>query len=241
MFEAMARECPSEQINSTTPQYGPMLYTIGRAIPAYNVLEIGVAQGWSSGFMAYAVHENNIRFGMKGKYWGLDVDKKDYLQSQHDEKGLPSNFIEHRQGSVHFLEHRELWPQEWRDADVNGLFDLIFIDGLHEAAYVRQEIKLLTPLLKGNGNGYLCNHDVYSFMEGLWPEIVAQEAPDAKGIMRPRWEHIRFLENYGFGIMRNMQGYDHEKVFWPSGDQRDLAINAGFLTPSGELIKEPQK
>lgn len=237
MYEAMTRVNPCEMINSTTPQYGPMLYTIGRAIPAYNVLEIGVAEGWSSGFMAYAVKENNTRFGMNGKYWGLDIGDKKHLQKMHDEAGLPSEFITHEKGSVDFLEHEELWPAEWRARDFAGFFDLIFIDGLHEINYVRREMELVYPLLKGNGNGYLCNHDVYSFMEALWPEILAQQAPDIEGVMRPRWESLRFLENYGFGICRKMEGYDHKKVFWPSGDQKDLAISQGFLNADGTVKK----
>ena len=237
MWEAMLRLLPCENINSTTPHYGPILYTIGRAIPAFNVLEIGIAEGYSSGFMAWAVQENNTRYAHKGRFWGLDISDKSHVQKRHDEVNLPSTFIQHDKGSVDFLEHRELWPAEWRDADSQGFFDLIFIDGLHEANYVRREIELVTPLLKGNGTGYLVNHDVYAFMEALWPEIVAQQAPDKNGVMRPRWEHIRFLENYGLGIMRNMEGYDHDKVFWPSGDQRQLAIEQGFLNPDGTIKK----
>lgn len=237
MWEVMTRMNPCEMINSTTPHFGPLLYTLGRSIPAYNVLEIGVAEGWSSGFMAWAVKENNTRYGMNGKYFGLDIGNKDHLQKMHDEAGLNSQFILHEKGSVDFLEHEELWPIEWRNRDHRGFFDLIFIDGLHESNYVRREIELVYPLLKGNGTGYLCNHDVYAFMEALWPEIVAQQAPDINGVMRPRWEHLRLMENYGFGIMRKMEGYDHSKVFWPSGDQKDLAILQGYLNPDGTVKK----
>lgn len=237
MWEAMTRLNPCEILNSTTPHYGPLLYTMGRAIPAFNVLEIGVAEGWSSGFMAWAVKENNTRYAHNGKYYGLDIGNKDHLQAQHDAAGLPSQFIRHEKGSVDFLERRELWPKEWQSADSAGFFDLIFIDGLHEENYVRREMELVYPLLKGNGYGYLCNHDVYAFMEKLWPEIVAQQAPDKEGVMRPRWEHIRFLENYGFGICRKMEGYDHKKVFWPDGDQRQLAVDQGFLNQDGSIKK----
>lgn len=236
MWEAMTKLNPCEMINSTTPHYGPLLYTMGRAIPAFNVLEIGVAEGWSSGFMAWAVKENNTRHGMTGRYYGLDIGDKQHLQKMHEEAGLDSTFIQHLAGSVDFLEHRELWPEDWRSGDNRGFFDLVFIDGLHQADYVRREIELIYPLLKGNGYGYLCNHDVYAFMEGLWPEIVAQTAQDSEGVLRPRWEHIRFLENYGFGIMRKMEGYDHKKVFWPDGDQTELAKEQGFLDANGKVL-----
>ena len=231
MWEAMTRLNPCEVINSTTPHYGPLLYTLGRAIPVFNVLEIGVAEGWSSGFLAWAVKENNTRYGYTGKFFGLDIGDKKHLQRAHDEAGLPSQFIQHEKGSVDFLEHPELWPREWHERP----FDLIFIDGLHQKDYVRREQELVYPLLKGAGGGYLCHHDVYAFMESLWPEIVEQKAPDAKGVLRPAWEHIRFLENYGFGILRKMEGYNHEKQFWPDGDQTALAIEQGFLNPDGTV------
>ena len=234
MWEAMTRLNPCEMINSTTPHYGPLLYALGRAIPAFNILEIGIAEGWSSGFMAWAVKENNTRYAMNGHYWGLDISDKLHIQKMHDETGLPSTFIQHEKGSVDFLENKALWPECWR----NEFFDLIFIDGLHQADYVRREMELVYPLLKGNGSGYIANHDVYAFMEGLWPELAAQQAPDKEGIMRPRWEHIRFLENYGFGLMRKMEGYDYKKQFWPDGDQTELAKTQGFLDADGKVIKK---
>ncbi len=206
MWEAMTKMNPCEMINSTTPHYGPMLYSIGRCLPAFNVLEIGVAEGWSSGFLAHAVTENNTRYAMNGKYWGLDIGNKDHLQKMHDEIGLASKFILHEKGSVDFLENESLWPQQWKDRDQAGFFDLVFIDGLHEANYVRREMELIYPLMKGNGYGYIAHHDVYAFMEKLWPEIVAKQAPDSEGVMRPAYEHIRFLENYGFGLLRKMEG-----------------------------------
>lgn len=233
MWEAMTRLNPCEMINSTTPHYGPLLYAFGRAIPAFKVLEIGIAEGWSAGFMAWAVKENNTRYAMNGQYFGLDISDKNHIQAMHDEIGLPSKFIQHEKGSVDFLERPELWPESWQP----GTFDLIFVDGLHESNYVRREVELLYPLLKGNGSGYMAHHDVYAFMESLWPEIVAQQAPDSEGVMRPAWEHIRFLENYGFGLLRKMEGYDYKKVFWPDGDQRDLAIQQGFLNTDGSVKK----
>lgn len=238
MFEAMTRMNPCEMINSTTPMYGPLLYTLGRAIPAYNVLEIGVAEGWSSGFMAWAVKENNIRQAMNGHFYGLDIGNKEHLQKMHDEAGLESTFIYHPKGSVDFLENKELWPEKWKTMDPRGMFDLVFIDGLHEINYVRREMELIYPLVKGNGAGYIAHHDVYSFMEKLWPEMTERLAPDINGIMKPAFEHIRFLENYGFGLLRKMEGYDYQKEFWPSGDQRDLALQEGFIDADGKVLKK---
>ncbi len=216
MMEAMAKVNPAEDINHTTTHYGQLLYGVARALGAHNILEIGVAQGWTSGFLAWAIKENNTRYQMNGKYYGLDIAEKGYMQKAHEDMGLPTKIIKHEAGSVDFLQHPELWPAEWHPES----FDMIFIDGWHNVEYVKQEISLLMPLLKGNGNGYMVHHDIYAWCEKIMPHMVEMQAPDINGVMRPRWEALRFLPNYGLGIFRNMKDYDHSKVFWPDGDQK---------------------
>ena len=203
MYEAMASLSPSSVINSTTPHYGPLLYTLGRAIGVHKVLEIGVAQGWSSGFMAWAVKENNARYGAGGRYYGLDVAEKGELQAHCNALDLPATFIAHPKGSVDWLETQKLIEPE--------TLDLVFVDGWHNNVYVKREIELLYPLVKGNGKGYIAMHDIYAYVEGAWKDIVQDT--------RYQWEHVRFLDNYGFGLLRKMEGYDPAKVYWPDGDQ----------------------
>lgn len=210
MYEAMTRLSPSSVINSTTPNYGPLLYTLGRVIGVQNVLEIGVAQGWSSGFMAWAVKENNVRYGMTGSYYGIDVQPKPDLARHAAELELPMQLIIHPQGSVDFLEQQTLWQPE--------SFDLIFIDGWHNTEYVAKEVALCYPLLKSRGLGYLVMHDIYAYCEEVWKLVVESQ--------HFAWESLRFFDNYGLGILRKMAGYDHAKVHWPEGDQ---AQAEGFL------------
>lgn len=211
MFEAMTRLNPTEFMNGTTPHYGPLLYVLAKILGAHNALEIGVAEGWSSGFMSWAIKENNSRFGMSGRYWGLDIDDKSALQKAHDEIGLPSSFIHHKKGSVDWLMNHNVFEK-------NSL-DLVFIDGLHYGPYVETEVELIYPLLKDNGNGYLVLHDIYAFIEKTWPKI--EKDP------RYKWESLRFLPNYGLGILRKMENYDHSKTFWPDGDQVEFAKQQG--------------
>lgn len=215
MYEAMTKLCPSEFMNGTTPHYGPFLYILGKIIGAHYALEIGCAEGWSSGFMAWAIKENNSRFAMNGRFYGLDIDDKTALQQMHDELGLASTFIHHKAGSVDWLKTQKIFTP--------GSLDLVFIDGLHYGPYVKKEMELIYPLVKGNGNGYIVLHDVYAFIEEVWPEIAGRVAPDINGVMKPAFEVMRFLPNYGLGILRKMEGYDHSKVFWPDGDQKDFA------------------
>lgn len=203
MYEAMARLSPSGVINSTTPNYGPLLYTLGRAIGAMSVLEIGVAQGWSSGFMAWAVRENGVRHGVQGRYYGVDVAEKDDLRQRCDELQLPVEFIAHPKGSVDFLRQQKRWGPE--------TFDLVFIDGWHNNTYVMQEMELIYPLVKGGGKGYVAMHDVYAYCEGVYKSITNDP--------RYEWESIRFFDNYGLALLRKMAGYDHDRIHWPEGDQ----------------------
>lgn len=212
IYEALTRFIPCE-INGTTPHYGPLLYTLTKILGAGFVMEIGVASGWSSGFLSWGIKENNTRYAFNGRYYGIDCGNKDHIQAAHTEIGLPSTFIQDTRGSVHFLKEQKIFYP--------GQFDIIFIDGWHNNKYVLEETELCYPLLKGIGQGYLIYHDIYAFVEGAWPKIISRTAPDAAGVMRPAFEHVRFMNNYGLGICRKMEGYDHDKIHWPSGDQPD--------------------
>ncbi len=211
IYEAFMRSSPSTVINHTTPRYAPLLWAIGAAIGVHKCVEVGVAQGWSSGGLAWAVRESNQRYGMNGRYWGIDIADKSELQKTCDKMGLPATFIQHEKGSVDFMQSQTLWqPEE---------LDLVYIDGWHSIPYVKQEIALFEPLIKGNGNGYLILHDIYAFVAPLHDWLMKESGYSFT-------EGLRFLPNYGIGIYRNMRGYDYQKDFWPDGDQSHL----GFMT-----------
>ena len=228
MYEEMCKILPCENINATTPFYGPLLYAMARIIGAHNAVEIGIAEGYCSGFLAHAIQDNNKRYAMGGRFFGIDIGDKSWIQAKHDEQQLPSTFIQDEKGSVHWLETQKILGPE--------TVDLVFIDGLHFGPYIAREIELIYPLVKGNGNGYICCHDVYSTAEEIWLKLLERTAPDINGVMKPAWEHMRFLNNYGFGILRKMEGYDHQKKHWPDGDQKDLAISQGVCDAEGKLL-----
>lgn len=219
MFEALCRLNPAEAINATTPFYGPMLYSLTRAIGAQFALEIGNDRGWCSGFMAYAIKENALRLGHGGRFYGIDISDKSQLQAEHDDAMLPSTFIQDEKGSVHWLENQKILGNE--------TLDIAFVDGLHQDAYVQREVELLYPLIKSNGSGYICLHDVYSTCENAFPKIVSDP--------RYKWEYIRLPLNYGFAILRKMEGYDHTKRQWPEGDETALGVAMGLVNEDGTL------
>lgn len=211
MYQAMCALSPSHAINHTTPYYGPLLYTLGRIIGVHKVLEIGVAYGWTGGFLAHAVKENNVRYQMNGKYYGLDIEDKSWLSPKFEKFGLPHEFILAEKGSVDWLRTQTTFGPE--------TLDMVFVDGWHNNNYVLNEFELLYPLVKGGGNGYIVMHDVYAFVEAAYKKI----------IQNPRYklEYVRFLPNYGFAILRKIEGEDPDKIHWPDGDQKE---EDGFIT-----------
>ena len=197
MFEAMFNQHIGP-MNSTTPYYGPLMYWLIRAVGALNVMEIGVAQGWSSYFMACGVADESARYGVEGTYYAVDIADKGPLMKAMKDRGANVKFIQ--------KDSLKLVPEDFD----NKKMDLIFQDGWHSSEYVMDELALLRPHLKDKGDGYWIMHDIYAWCEEVYPEV----------LKKYDWESIRFLRNYGLGILRNMTNYDHKKVYWPTGPQK---------------------
>lgn len=79
-------------VNGTLPHYGPLLNFLIKASTGVNALEIGVAQGYSSYFMAQAIKYNNERFSHAGKYIGIDIGDKTEQFEKMKSMGLPVEF-----------------------------------------------------------------------------------------------------------------------------------------------------
>lgn len=202
IWEAMMKIHPTH-INHTTPFFGPMLYWIIRAIGAHTVVEIGIAQGYSSFFMAAAIKDNNIRFQMKGEYIAIDIADKRPLFDPMIAQGYPIRFIQKNSLEVSV-----------EDLGGKGRVDLIFQDGWHNTKHCFKELdNLIYPALKDNGNGYLIMHDVYSWCEEYY-RLVIQDP-------KYKFEAIRFMNNYGLALCRKMDNYDYAKIHWPDGDQKE--------------------
>lgn len=188
------------KINTTLPYYGPMLYWITRAIGAHYVLEIGVAQGYSSFFLANAIKDNNERLGMNGKYIGIDFADKKHVETQLKELGLPA----------------EIWHIDSIKVTDDMLkpypLDLVFQDGFHNTEHCLKELEIFYPHLKDAGRGYLIAHDVYAYCEEYYRKMISDP--------RYKFESVRFLENYGLAICRKMDNYDYDHIHWPTGDMK---------------------
>lgn len=190
-------------INGTLPFYGPLLNFLIKASTGVNALEIGVAQGYSSYFMAQAIQYNNARFKHAGKYVGIDIGDKTPLFEDMRRMDLPVEFWH--------MDSLEALPlMKGRE------FDVIFQDGYHNTQHCLKELELFYPMLKGKGDGYLVIHDVYAYCEEYY-KIMMKDS-------RYKFESVRFLNNYGLAICRKMEGYDYDKVFWPEGDCKTPGI-----------------
>ena len=200
LWEAWMRIHPTH-INHTTPHFGPMLYHIIRAMGCPYAIEIGVAQGYTSFFMASAIRDNNVRYGCNGRYVAIDVMDKHYIFDPLIKEGFP----------IDVWTTNSLDVKKEQLASFPGGIDLIFQDGWHNTKHCLKELELFYPYLKGDGNGYWIMHDVYSYCEEYY-NIVMKDP-------RYKFESVRFLNNYGLAICRKMEGYDYNKKFWPQGDQ----------------------
>lgn len=191
------------QINHTTPFYGILLYSIVKAIQAFNVIEIGVGYGWCSYFMAQAVKENVARHPeMKGRYLALDnSDRTKNLFNKMRDDGLPVEYI--------YKNSLEMKPEELIFND-RGI-DLVFQDGNHEKEHCLKELDILYPLLKDKGDGYLVCHDTYAWCEEYFKAIYKNP--------KYKWEFVSFPYNMGITIFRKMENYSYDEIRWPLTDE----------------------
>lgn len=184
-------------INSTIPYFGPMMYFLTRELGAEQVLEIGHAEGYTAHYLAHAVKDNGIRFGMAGnRYYGIDIVQTDKTRDMLESQGLPV--------TVKNLDSMLLTPETF-----GVTFDLIFQDGCHDTEHVLAELKSMYPALKGEGKGYWIMHDVFGPAEEGFQAV--KKLID-QGVYN--FEYCRIFTPYGLGILRKMDGWDESKRHW---------------------------
>ena len=180
-------------VNATITFFGPMLYFFARAIGAEKILEIGHAEGYTARYLASAVKDNGVRYGMaKNMYYGLDIVQTEKVHAALEKEGLPHELLQ--------MDSALLTPRTYEDI----AFDIIFQDGCHDALHVLHELNVLYPQLKGQGQGYWIFHDCYGPAEDAWIEV---EKLIKAGVYE--FELVRIIDvSYGIAIMRKMEGYD---------------------------------
>ncbi len=209
MWEGMMAKHPGDKLNATTPYYGPLLYWLCWCAQGGNVLELGVSFGWTGGFLANAVKDINTRHGTANKYVGVDIIDLADVEAKFKAQDLPATLI--TSDSIEWLESQTLLAP--------GSVNVAFVDDLHNTDHIVREVELVYPLLQGGGNGYMIHHDTYDLSE--MGDKAVREDP------RYEWEVVRFFPNYGLTLYRKMEGYDHNKVYRPEGDQEPYEKGKG--------------
>lgn len=185
-------------INSTISFFGPMLYFLLRELGAEQVLEIGHAEGYTAHYLAHAVKDNAVRFGMSGnKYYGIDIVQSEKTRAALVAQGLPVDVRE--------LDSMKLTSQTFPDV----VFDVIFQDGCHDTEHVLYEMETMYPQLKGEGKGYWIFHDCFGPAEEGFQEVMKLIAAG-----KYDFEFCRIFTPYGLAILRKMEGWDKEKRHW---------------------------
>ena len=176
-------------LNSTITFFGPMLYFFARAIGAEQILEIGMAEGYTTWYLANAVRDNAIRYKMQGNmYYGIDIlDRTEVVKPKLDAAGLPNTILK--------MDSINLTSDTFKDVR----FDMIFVDGAHDRDHIVHEVDVLYPQLKGEGNGFMILHDIYGPGEIGGHEVIKNP--------KYNWEYVRICEIYGIAILRKMDGY----------------------------------
>ena len=189
----------SAPLNATISFFGPMLYFLARALGVEQVLEIGHAEGYTSFYLANAVKDNAVRYGMAGnRFYAIDIIQTENVREMLAKYNLPVTILQ--------LDSMKLTPQTFPGIT----FDLIFQDGCHDADHVLYEMKTMYPQLKGEGKGFWIAHDCYGPAEKGFREI---ERLIKAGVYE--FEFVRIPEIYGIAIMRKMKGHDPNKQYWP--------------------------
>jgi protein-L-isoaspartate O-methyltransferase len=192
------QELQHTNINSTITFFGPMLYFLLRDIGAEQVLEIGHAEGYTAHYLAHAVKDNGVRFGMKNnKYYGIDIVQTEKVRAALEAEGLPVD--------IRNVDSMTLSSETFPDL----LFDVIFQDGCHDTEHVLHELKTMYPQLKGNGRGYWIMHDVFGPAEEGFHAV--KKLID-EGVYN--FEFVRIFSPYGIGIFRKMDGWDESIRHW---------------------------
>jgi predicted O-methyltransferase YrrM len=188
------------KVNSTIAFFGPMLYFLIRALRCQTVLEVGMAQGYTSLYMASAVKDNQTRFQWhESMYYGVDIIDESDTKKSLDERGLPN--------TIYQMDSLELNKESFPGVE----FDLIFQDGAHDAEHVIHEFDVLWPKLRSDGHGYLIMHDTMGPAEDGWREIRKRIAGMNNNINA---EFCTFWEIYGMTVLRKIDNFSYSKKYW---------------------------
>jgi predicted O-methyltransferase YrrM len=138
------------------------IYQLARALRARDILEVGTHLGASTAMLGLAQKQNG-----GGNFVTVDIADVNGPGGAWRQNGcpFPPREVARALGiDVRFI----VSPSIWYLGNTKARFDLIFLDGGHEAATVYTEIPLALALLKPGG--LILLHDVYPDEQPLWDD-----------------------------------------------------------------------
>ncbi len=175
-----------DEINATIPWYPLLMYMFCRILGSKNIVEVGIAEGYSTFYLAHAAKIN------EGMYYGIDIRKK---WCQEADEHLTSFDLPHQ------IFHKDTKLID--KIDFTDRIDIAFLDGEHNTEAVQHEIDLIYPLLHDRGWGYIFIHDIIDPGNAdIWYKLQSDS----------RFEKIGFNPNYGLGILRKLEGLDYKDI-----------------------------
>jgi predicted O-methyltransferase YrrM len=145
-----ALKSTSDHIWNSEEEVGELLATLIKMLRMTKVLEAGVFKGRTSSYMISALPED-------GEYYGIDI--KDQRTDEVKEYMSNHQFI--------LGDSREVLKTLQR-----RYFDMIFIDSVHEADFLRVEFKEAERVVKQDG--FIVLHDAYLPGVKEWIDYVKQ-------------------------------------------------------------------
>jgi len=174
------------EVNATLPYFAPLMYIFIMAHKHKNILEVGLAEGYSSYYLAYAAKMN------EGIYYGIDNNPN---CCKNIDKKLTEADFPHK---ITCADTKRI-----KNIDFTDRIDFAFLDGEHSTEAVMHEVELIYPLLANKGWGYIAIHDIVDMGNaGAWLKLKNDE----------RFETLGTNPNYGLGIARKIEGVDYEDI-----------------------------
>lgn len=214
--------------NDSMSDHMDYLRELGRR--SHRILEIGVREGSSTAAFILGQRESG------GHLWSVDINPR--CGQSIDESGDRWTFIGEDSRNVDHI--ADLLP---------GHFDVLLIDGWHDAEFVRSDLRNYAPLVRPGG--MILMHDVAPSIN-ITPEMMARGWHDLSGV-RPAFDDFLRETKYAGWIQPGLFGLGviqkTRVLIGVLSCQRDLALNqalretcyAGkdyhrfFLGCSGEL------
>lgn len=167
-----------KHVSSCNPYYSPMYYILCVGLQAKQIVEVGVAYGYSSYMLGMAAKENG------GMYYGVEKNEKlaRLLKSGMDELEIPNTII--------WADSKDIKEWTW-----SSRINFALLDGEHTKEAIEHEVSLFYP--KMNHRDYIAIHDSDAWSaEGVWAVI-----NDPKYDL----EYITFHYNYGLALIKKRE------------------------------------